>query len=89
MIWEIPGAMNFIDSRGLNDEIYYNFKTINNKLSGFEQKFESYGFDYILWFFPKLPWSNTELKTSIISYLIKNNDKWKLVYWDDDSFVFR
>ncbi len=88
LIWEIPGAMNFIDSRGLNDEIYYNFKTINNKLSGFEQKFESYGFDYILWHYPKLPWSNTELKTSILSYLIKKNDKWKLVYWDDDSYVF-
>lgn len=88
LIWEIPGAMNFIDSRGLNDDIYYNFKTINNKLPGFEQKFESYGFDYILWFYPKLPWNNTELKTSILSYLFKNNEKWKLVYWDDNSFVF-
>lgn len=88
LIWEIPGAMNFIDSRGLSDEIYYNFKTINNKLPGFEQKFESYDFDYILWFYPKLPWNNIELKTSILSYLFKNNEKWKLVYWDDNSFVF-
>ncbi len=88
LIWEIPGAMNFIDSRGLNDEIYYSFKTINNKHPGFEKKFDSYGFDYVLWSFPKLPWNNTELKTSIVSFLIKNNEVWKLVYWDDVSFVF-
>lgn len=88
LIWEISGAKNFIDSRGLNDEIYYSFKAINNKEYGFEKKFDSYGFDYVLWSFPKLPWNNTELKTSIISYLIKNNENWKLVYWDDFSFVF-
>jgi integral membrane sensor domain MASE1 len=88
LIWEVNGAKNFIDSRGLNDEIYYSFKSINNKEHGFEKKFESYGFDYVLWSFPKLPWNNTELKTSIISYLIKNNENWKLVYWDDFSFVF-
>ncbi len=88
LIWEISGAKNFIDSRGLNDEIYYSFKAINNKEYGFEKKFDSYGFDYVLWSFPKLPWNNTELKTSILSYLIKNNENWKLVYWDDFSFVF-
>ena len=88
LIWEVNGAKNFIDSRGLNDDIYYSFKSINNKEYGFEKKFDSYGFDYVLWSFPKLPWNNTELKTSILSYLIKNNDNWKLVYWDDFSFVF-
>ncbi|HMQ79035.1 MAG TPA: hypothetical protein PKE39_01865 [Ignavibacteria bacterium] len=88
LIWEINGAKNFIDSRGLNDEIYYSFKSINNKEYGFEKKFDSYGFDYVLWSFPKLPWNNTELKTSILSFLIKNNENWKLVYWDDFSFVF-
>lgn len=88
LIWEINGAKNFIDSRGLNDEIYYSFKAINNKEYGFEKKFDSYGFDYVLWSFPKLPWNNTELKTSILSFLIKNNENWKLVYWDDFSFVF-
>jgi len=88
LIWEVNGAKNFIDSRGLNDEIYYSFKSINNKEYGFEKKFDSYGFDYVLWSFPKLPWNNTELKTSILSYLIKNNENWKLVFWDDFSFVF-
>ena len=88
MIWEVNVAKNFIDRRRLNDEIYYSFKSINNKEYGFEKKFDSYGFDYVLWSFPKLPWNNTELKTSIISYLIKNNENWKLVYWDDFSFVF-
>ncbi len=88
LIWEIPGAVNFIDSRAVNDDVYFKFKTINNKQPGFEQLFESYNFDYILWSYPKLPWNNTEIKTSILSYLFKNNDKWKLVYWNDDSFVF-
>jgi len=88
LIWEITGTKNFIDSRGLNDDIYYNYKTLNNKLKGFEQKLDNYGFDYVLWFFPKLPWNTAELQTSIVSYLIKNNDIWKLVYWDDNSFVF-
>ena len=87
LIWEISGAMNFIDSRGLNDEIYYNYKTINNKLAGFEKKFEDYNFDYVLWFFPYLPLNLNEFKTSVLSYLNKNV-KWKLVYWDDNSFVF-
>lgn len=88
LIWEVPGALNFIDSRNLNDEIYFSYKTMNLKQPGFEKKFDEYGFDYVLWFFPKLPWNNSELKNSIVSYLIKNNEKWKLVFWDDFSFVF-
>ena len=61
---------------------------MNYKQKGFEQKFDNYGFNYVLWFFPKLPWNAIEIKASIVSYLIKNSDKWKMVYWDDNSFVF-
>lgn len=88
LIWEIPGAKNFIDSRNLNDEIYYSYKKINNKQPGFEAEFEKYNFDYILWFYPKLPYFTNEMKTSVISFIFSNADKWKLLYWDDNSFVF-
>lgn len=87
LIWEIPGTKNFIDSRAINDDIYFKFKAINNKQPGFEKLLELYDFDYVLWSFQKLPWNNGELRTSIISYLSKSN-KYRLVYWDDDSFVF-
>lgn len=88
LIWEIPAAKNFIDSRNLNDEIYYSYKKINNKQPGFEDEFGKYNFNYILWFFPKLPYFTNEMKTSVISYLFANSDAWKLVFWDDNSFVF-
>jgi len=87
LIWEIPGEKNFIDSRGLSDEIYYSYKALNYKMPGFEQKMDSYGFDYVLWFFPGLPMNTGEIQASIVSYLIKK-ETWKLVYWDDNSFVF-
>lgn len=88
LIWEISGAYNFIDSRNLNDEIYYSYKSMNYMQASFEQKFDNYGFDYVLWFYPKLPLSTIELKASIASYLIRKNDKWRLVFWDDNSMVF-
>ncbi|KXK52510.1 MAG: hypothetical protein UZ05_CHB002001296 [Chlorobi bacterium OLB5] len=88
LIWEVPSAKNFIDSRNLNDEIYYSYKKINNKQPGFEDEFGKYNFNYILWFFPKLPYFTNEMKTSVISYLFANSDAWKLVFWDDNSFVF-
>lgn len=88
LIWEIPGAMNFIDSRNLNDEIYYSYKKINNKQLGFEAEFEKYNFEIIVWFYPKLPYSANEMKTSVISYLFSKPEDWKLVYWDDNSFIF-
>lgn len=88
LIWEVPGAMNFIDSRNLNDEIYYSYKKINNKQFGFEAEFDKYNFDYILWFFPKLPYNTNEMKNSVVSFLFSNSENWKLVFWDDNSFVF-
>lgn len=87
-IWEFKGKKNFIDSRGLNDEIYYDFKTINNKQPGFENKIEQFGFDSFIWFFPGLTSNSVELQSSVISYLIYNSDRWKLVYWDDTGLLF-
>ncbi len=87
LIWELKGTKNFIDSRNLNDDIYYTYKHLNGKQPGFEEKFRNYNFDLIVWHYDKLPWNNGEMRTSILSYLIKNTN-YNLVYWDDDSFVF-
>ncbi len=87
-IWEFKGKKNFIDSRGLNDEIYFDYKTINNKQPGFENKIEQFSFDSFIWFFPGLTSNSIELQSSVISYLIYNSDKWKLVYWDDNGLLF-
>ncbi|MCX7878800.1 MAG: oligosaccharide repeat unit polymerase [Ignavibacteria bacterium] len=86
-IWEFKGKKNFIDSRNLNDEIYFRYKTINNKQPGFEQLINRIGFDYFIWHYAGLPENSGELQTSVLSYLI-NDTNWALVYWDDDSFLF-
>lgn len=87
-IWEFKGKKNFIDSRNLSDKIYYDYKSINNKLGGFEKKIDEYGFDYFIWFYPGLVNNSAELQTSVTSYLINNPQSWKLVYWDDQSMLF-
>jgi hypothetical protein len=86
-VWETDGMKNFIDSRNLTDDIYYSYKTSNNKLTGFENRFEKYNFDCVIWFYPFLVNNSIELQTSIVSYLV-NSDKWKLIYWDDSSCLF-
>jgi hypothetical protein len=88
LIWEFNGAKNFIDSRNLNDDIYFTYKQLNSRQPGFEEKFKSLNFDIIFLHFDKLPWNNGELKTSIISYLFRNYNSFKLVYWDDDAYIF-
>jgi hypothetical protein len=87
-IWEFKGKKNFIDSRNLSDNLYFNYKIINNKLQGFEKKIETYEFDYFIWFYQDLVIDSYELTLSIPSYLINNTDKWKLIYWDDQSMLF-
>jgi hypothetical protein len=86
LIWELK-VKNFIDSRNLEDDIYYTYKTINNKAPGFEELIKKYNFDYILWHYPRLTENTREMTTSVVSYLI-NSPQWKLIYWDDDSFLF-
>jgi hypothetical protein len=88
LIWELKGKKNFIDSRNLTDDIYYNYKTINNKLPGFEMRLDENNFDYIIWDYAGLINNSSELQSSIVSYLINKPDSWKLVYWDDQSLLF-
>lgn len=88
LIWNLKGKKNFIDSRNLSDDIYFDYKAINNKLPGFESKLNENNFDYIIWFYPGLVTNSSEIQTSVTSYLVNNPDKWKLIYWDDQSFLF-
>jgi hypothetical protein len=87
-IWQFKGKKNFIDSRNLSDRLYYDYKTINNKIEGFERKIKEMGFDYFIWFYPGLVKNSVELQTSVTSYLINNSQSWKLIYWDDQSMLF-
>jgi hypothetical protein len=87
-IWQLKGRKNFIDSRNLSDKIYYDYKTINSRLPGFEKKIDDYSFDYFIWFYPGLVNNSIELQTSITSYLVNSSQKYKLIYWDDSSMLF-
>jgi hypothetical protein len=87
-IWELHGKKNFIDSRNLSDKHYFDYKIINNKLQGFEKKIEQFDFDYFAWFYNGLVDDSYELTESVPSYLLNIPDKWKLIYWDDQSMLF-
>lgn len=87
LIWSIPGQRDFIDSRNLNDEIYFEYRSIMTKSPGFEEKIKKYDFDFVIYVDPDLIRRPQTLQANIISYISDNPD-WKLVYWDDRSFLF-
>ena len=87
-IWEFQNSKNFIDSRDLSDSVYILYKNIDLKQAGFEKKIDLIGIDYVLYSVPYLTINATEIERNIISYLSRNNDKWKLIFWDDKSFLF-
>jgi len=87
-IWEFPESKNFIDSRDLYDDLYTNYKNIDFKKPGFESLIEKYDFDYFMYSTPYLTVNAKEIQNNIVSYLTTANEKWKLVYWDDISFLF-
>jgi hypothetical protein len=86
-IWSFPDAKNFIDSRNLNDSIMgYYFQVIFCK-NGFEKRFESFNIDYIIYSMPNFASQPFEAQVIFMAYLSKNVN-WKLIYWDDKSFLF-
>ncbi|MCC6865172.1 MAG: hypothetical protein IT280_03330 [Ignavibacteria bacterium] len=87
LVWNFPGEKNFIDSRNLNDEIFNEYNSILTMKRGFENKLLERNIDYILYLDPDLIRRPNDLKGVIVSYLSSNPD-WKLVYWDDRSFLF-
>lgn len=88
LVWNFPESKNFIDSRNLNDEIFSEYNTLIAKRPGFENKLKQYDFDYSIYLAPDLVRAPAEMEQTIISYFSKKQDDWKLVFWDDKSFLF-
>ena len=86
-VWNFEGKQNFIDSRNLNDDIFNKYQQILGKRPGFEQKLEEYGIDYVLYLAPDLVRDPKEMENTCISYFSKSPN-WKLVFWDDKSFLW-
>jgi len=87
-IWEFPGSKNFIDSRNLSDSMYALYKNINLKEQGYEYLLDTLGIDYVMYSTPYMTINAVEIKYEIVSYLSRASDNWKLIYWDDRSFLF-
>jgi hypothetical protein len=87
-IWNFPESKNFIDSRNLSDSIYSLYKNIDMKRQGFENIIDKLDIDYVMYSTPNLTVNAKEIDINIVSYLSTVNDKWKLVFWDDRSFLF-
>ena len=88
LVWNFPESKNFIDSRNLNDEIFTEYNTLMSKKPGFESKLKSFDFDYFIYLAPDLVRAPQEMEQTIISYFSKHPDEWKMVFWDDKSFLF-
>ncbi|MBV6477782.1 MAG: hypothetical protein HGGPFJEG_00526 [Ignavibacteria bacterium] len=88
LVWNFPESKNFIDSRNLNDEIFNEYSQIVSKKPGFEKKLSDYEIDYALYLAPDLVRAPQEMEQTIISYFSRHPDEWKLVFWDDKSFLF-
>ncbi len=88
LVWNFPEARNFIDSRNLNDEIFSEYSSLMTKKAGFENKLRQYDFDYSMYLAPDLVRQPSEMEQTIVSYMCKKPDEWKLVFWDDKSFLF-
>jgi len=86
-VWNFEGKQNFIDSRNLNDDIFYKYQQILTKQPGFEQKLEEYKIDYAIYLAPDLIRDPKEMESTIISYFCKSQN-WKLLFWDDKSFLW-
>ena len=89
-VWRFPESKNFIDSRGLSNEIWDDYTSIINHQKGFEVKIEKINFDYFTWMVPFVNYAKNPalLNIGLLSYLFQNYATWKLVYWDDNSFLF-
>jgi hypothetical protein len=87
-IWNFPDSKNFTDSRNLNDNVYAEYKDIDLRKPGFENLLDKSGIDYVIYSTPYLTINASEIKHNIIYYLSTNSANWKLIYWDDISFLF-
>ena len=86
-LYNFPGKKHFIDSRNLNDSIYFNFRKIITKSKDFTYLLKKYDFDYFIIFYPLLSNDPQFMNNTIVSYL-STNPEWKLIYIDNKSFLF-
>lgn len=86
-VWRFPGEKNFIDSRNLNDEIFELYDLLIGKKPGFENRLQSLNIDYAVYLAPDLVRAPQEMEVTIVSYFEKE-DEWKLLFWDDKSFLY-
>lgn len=86
--WNFPGKLDFIDSRAVNESIMSEYNILFSKLPGFEKKIQAYGFDYAMCVEKDMVIAPRFMSEFIISYFATKTDEWKLVYWDDKSFLF-
>lgn len=87
-IWSFPQNKNFIDSRFINDEIYSEYSNIHYMRTGFIDKLKKYDIDYFMYVVPSMLDNPRSLSSIVIAFLSQKNDEWKLIYWDDVSFIF-
>jgi hypothetical protein len=89
-IWNFPDKKSFIDSRGLNDDIWEKYVTVLNAVGNYEQIIEESKLDYFVWIIPNINYGmNPEfLNYGILAYLFNSSREWKLIYWDDNSLLF-
>ena len=87
-LWNFPNSKDFIDSRYINDKVYSDYDIIDYQKPGFENKIKDYNIDYFMYYVDILLQSPQILKQIAIDYLNRNNSDWKLIYWDDKSFIY-
>src|SRR5206468_121412 len=88
LLWTQPGEKNFIDSRNLSDSLGREYYSLLLMQSGFEEKLNHYGVDYMVFHPFDLLTSPQIMKLTLISYCSTHRDTWKLVYWDDHSMLY-
>lgn len=87
-IWNFPNSKNFIDSRNLNDSIYFTALNFRDRKPGFIKTINEYKIDYFMIFNPLMLQDNKFQGQSILLYLNSDTTNWSLVYWDDQSQLF-
>jgi hypothetical protein len=89
-IWNFPEKKNFIGGRTIFHKVWDDYTSIINLQQGFESKIDSLNFDYFIWMVPLVNYAQSPhlMGVGILSYLFTKTENWRLVYWDDKSFLF-
>jgi hypothetical protein len=86
--WELPGEKTFIDSRDFDERIAAAYDSVMGMAPGFEEKLVSFGVDYVALQLPGLRQNPRAMQSTLIPYCSTHKEEWKLVYWDDQSFLY-